>query len=193
MRNTLLVSSIALLSATTGAIAGNMAEPIVTAPPAPVVIAPTPSADWTGFYAGGQYTFGDAEATDDTDTISADVDGFGIHAGYLYDTGSFVIGGEFDYDMLSSDDSDVDVMRLKGIAGYDMGEFMPYVTAGIGRADDETDDVDLTFFGIGGSYQVSDSFRIGAEYLMHDLDTDDLAPVTDFEVDSLSLRASFSF
>lgn len=200
-RTTLISASLVLAGST--AFAGNLAEPVVMAP-VPAPMAPmAPSANWTGFYAGGQYITGDVTISDDFDDfqVETDLDGFGIHAGYLYDLGSFVVGGELDYDMTEIDasnldgnsDVDTDIMRVKAIAGYDLGNFLPYVTAGAAMIDidDEADDT-VGFYGIGGTYQFTDSFRVGGEFLRHD--GDDFADSgNNLEADTFSLRASFSF
>lgn len=188
-RSTLLATS--LIVASSAAFAGNISEPIAAAPVlAPVAVAP--ASDWSGLYVGGQFTTG--EVTLEGETGSLDVDGFGLHAGYLYDMGSFVLGGELDYDMLEIEGDggsiDVDATRLKAIAGYDLGSFMPYVTAGaVVLSADELDSEDGTFVGLGGMYQINDSFRVGGEYLMHSFDDED----ADVNVDTFSLRASYSF
>ena len=63
MKNVMIASVIASLTAT-ASFAGGIAEPIVTvAPAAPVVVAApvVMTNDWSGFYAGAQVGFGDVE------------------------------------------------------------------------------------------------------------------------------------
>ncbi|PVA05931.1 outer membrane protein [Thalassorhabdomicrobium marinisediminis] len=190
IRTTLLASGLALAS--TAAFAGNLSEPVVVAPVAPVAPVVVPTADWTGFYAGAQYVTGDA----DDGFGEVDLDGYGVHVGYLYDMGSFVLGGELDYDKIEFDVSpsvDADVLRAKAIAGYDLGSFMPYLTAGAAKIDIEGGPDDTaTFYGLGGSFQATDMFRVGVEALRHQKD-DFAGSTTDLEVDTISLRASFTF
>ena len=207
MKRSILLST-ALMVMGSASFAGNLAAPIVA--PAPVVpVAPmtiVPSNDWTGFYIGGQYNTGDVDLSGDLnqdgndDAADAlldstdDIDGFGVHAGYLRDLGTFVVGGEFDYDMLEIDGGgDADVMRLKGIAGYDLGRFMPYLTAGAANIDvDGLDDDIVGFYGLGGKYAITDSLLVGAEYLVHN--GDDFADTgINVDVDTLSLRMSYKF
>lgn len=192
IRSTLLSTSLVLLGTTT--FAGNIAEPVMVAPVAVPMAAPmAPNQDWTGFYAGGQLTSGDGDEGLDGVDFSA----FGVHAGYLNDFGSFVLGGEFDYDMGELEvlgvKLDTDVARLKVIAGYDLGSFMPYIAAGIANVDVDVVNASDTvgFYGLGGTYAVNDQFRIGAEYLVHD--TDDFDGGGAIGLDTLSLRASYSF
>ena len=49
--------------------------------------------DWTGFYVGLQYSGG--EVDEDGDNFG--VDAFGIHGGYRYDLGSYIVGGEISF------------------------------------------------------------------------------------------------
>ena len=188
IRISLVTASLVLASSS--AFAGNLSEPVVVAPPVVPMTVMAPSNDWSGFYLGGQYVTGDLS----DGFTSGDLDGFGVHAGYLADLGSFVLGGELDYDMLDVDGlGDVDVLRLKAIAGYDMGSFMPYITAGAAKIDVESvGDDSATFYGLGGTYQFTDSFRIGGEYLKHESD-DFAGSGFNLEADTFSLRASFSF
>lgn len=184
--------------------AGGLAEPVVTPAPAPVAVAPAPmmrGADWTGFYAGGQLGYG--RINSDTITDADDPSGaiYGVHAGYNYDFGSLVLGGELDIDgtNISSDTPAVDVdsvARAKVKLGYDAGQFMPYATAGVARLqtsgalDGETDG---NFAGLGVSYLMSDTIMLGGEVLQHQFeDVADSAGV-DVDATTLSLRASFKF
>jgi len=121
------------------AFAGSLQDPVAE-PPAPAIPAPAPalpvSGDWTGGYAGVQLGWGDV-----TTSIGADGDDvlYGVHAGYQYDFGTFVLGGEVDYDFAEIDlngAAEVDsVARLKLRAGYDFGRTLGWFTAGIAEVD----------------------------------------------------------
>lgn len=56
--------------------------------------------DWTGFYAGGQLGYADIDGTGAADGSGGT---YGVHGGYNYDFGQFVLGGEVDYDKLDID------------------------------------------------------------------------------------------
>ncbi len=112
------------------------------------------------------------------DTTPTDPDGalYGVHAGYNYDFGSVVLGGEVDYDLTDISISapavsDVDaVARVKAKLGYDAGAFMPYITAGYAQAQTSgglDGDTDGAFAGLGLSYMMSDSIILGGEVLQH--------------------------
>jgi predicted porin len=190
IRTTLISASLALLAAPV--LAGNTEAPTLEAP---VAVAPTVSHDasWTGFYAGAQYSFGDAEVDNNGDD---DYEAFGIHAGYLHDFGSFVLGGELDYSQgdveTSAGDVDADIFRLKAIAGYDLGKFLPYVTVGLADYDTDAGDDTSEFFGVGVNYAINDDWRVGAEYLVDSVDDFD-GTGSDVDLDSFNLRVGYSF
>ncbi|MEJ6401739.1 outer membrane protein [Yoonia sp. 2307UL14-13] len=208
VRSTLVALPLAVFGGM--ATAGGLAEPVA----APVPVAPPPvvpvGTDWTGFYAGGQLGFGSVEAEDDAgdDPITGDETGllYGVHAGYLYDFGNLVLGGELDYDLSNiepevGDDANFEVdsvARAKVLLGYDAGQFLPYVTGGVAQLTTTSDDVDAldtdndgTFAGIGAKYLLSDSIMLGGEVLQHQFD--DYVDGTDVEATTATLRASFRF
>lgn len=185
------------------AAAGGLAEPVVTPAPAPIP-APAPvavGADWTGFYAGGQLGYGEL----DNDALDDDTSGavYGVHAGYLYDLGSVVLGGEIDYDATNIESDapgagvELDsVARAKLIAGYDAGQFMPYIAAGVAQATTSgAVDGDGTgnFAGLGVSYSYSDQIRFGAEVLQHQFDDFDDVDGLDIDATTATARVSFQF
>ena len=189
------------------AFAGGLAEPIAAPAPAPAPIpAPVPvrtGGDWTGFYAGAQLGYGQVDA----DELTGDTDGalYGVHAGYLYDLGSWVLGGELDIDGTNIENDTDGVAELDTVAraklrlGYDAGQFLPYVVGGIAQANVSSDalaaiDGDDTgaFGGVGLEYRVSDSLRIGGEVLQHQFDDFNDSGV-DIEATTATARVSFQF
>ncbi len=163
-------------------------------------MAPPPSgADWTGFYAGGQLGYANVS----TPAFGADADGltYGVHAGYLYDFGTLVVGGEVEYDRaddISEPASGIaldSVTRLKLRAGYDAGAWQPYAVIGAARAETSgalvTDD-DGAFAGLGLDYALSDRMRVGAEVLQHQF-KDYGGSGTDIDATTLNARVSFQF
>ncbi|WP_322889211.1 MULTISPECIES: outer membrane protein [unclassified Yoonia] len=202
-RTAMLAAPLALAAGM--ATAGGLAQPVETVAPTPVAPAPAPvmrGSDWTGFYVGGQLGYGDL-------TISAqpeqpDLDGLigGVHAGYMYDLGSIVLGAEADYDLtdISANGQDLDsILRLKARVGYDAGAFLPYVTGGVVRANQsggESDaEFDGDFYGAGVAYKFSDSILIGGEVLQHKFYEGDLeaTPGLGVRATTATARVSFQF
>ena len=194
---TIILSLAGSLAATT-AFAGGYVAPVVE--PAPVVAPVVPveaGTDWSGFYAGLQYGKGSAEASDrDGDT---DLDGYGVHAGYLHDFGKYVLGGELDYNKVELDDADIDgdLIRLRGRAGYDFGKIQPYLTLGVAKASVDGGNVDISetgiTYGVGVDYLVHDRFSVGFEYTRNDFsDVDDFGGA-DIDTDLAQIRGTFRF
>lgn len=199
MKRVVLTSAAVALLATgaSTAFAGNTDEPIVTAPPvAPVVVPVTQSNDWTGFYAGG--SLGYANVDEDAGGFDDDGTTYGVHGGYDYDFGDFVLGGELEISGFDLSDGGIDVdsvARAKVRAGYDVGNFLPYVTAGIAQLNtggafngDDTGAV----YGIGLDYAYTDNIRVGGEILQHEFDNFDSSGL-DLEATTAAVRLSFEF
>jgi|TARA_R110000796_G_C14564298_1_gene435175 outer membrane immunogenic protein len=184
------------------AFAGNLQEPVVE----PIIAAPVqvqPISDWTGFYVGGQLGYGEASGADE------DVSGGlgGLHAGYLYDLGQWVIGGELDYDWADMSDTfggvevKVDeIARLKLIGGYDLGNGLLYATAGafnanlnasVGSLETNVDD-NGWLAGIGYKHKFTENWVGGVEALYHKAsDFDDSGE--DLKIKTLTARISYKF
>lgn len=220
MTNRTLMTAAAALMVAGPAFAGGFAPVAVTpAPAAPVVVAtPAPSADWSGPYVGGQLGYGNLSLDDG---VAGDVLGieeedesgalYGLHAGYMFDFGAIVAGAEVDFDGTSIDvlgdggDTELadigSVRRAKLRLGYDAGQFLPYVTAGLAQValnsdiDALDDTFDGNFYGLGVSYALSDRFMVGAEALRHSFDDFDDAGFDGLEADvnTVTLRGSLRF
>jgi outer membrane immunogenic protein len=175
--------------------------PAFAAGPTPVVVEPViddvvyiaPSTDWTGFYAGLTGGVGDFSNGSETSDTSM----FGAQVGYLRDMGTFVIGSELAYVKTDYDASDTvtsDSLRLKGIAGYDAGNFLPYGFLGVSRFDIDVDggySDTAAIYGVGAKFAMTESLTLGAEYLVERKDNFD----DSFDLDSseLGLRVDFHF
>lgn len=174
--------------------AGSFEDPIVEQPViAPVAIAPV--SDWTGFYGGAQIGYADIDGDAD---LEGDDAFFGLHAGYDYDFGSFVLGGEIDYDATNVDLNDgaaeIDsVARLKLRGGYDLGNTLIYATAGVAQADTSVGDETGQFIGVGVTHRIGDSYSIGAELLEHRFDDIGGTEGADVDATTFTLRGSYRF
>ncbi|WP_299042314.1 porin [uncultured Tateyamaria sp.] len=179
------------------ALAGGLQQPVPepAAPAAPPPPAPVASfgGDWTSGYAGVQLGYGDINgsgAADGDDIL------YGVHVGYRYDFGTFVLGGELDYDFSDIDlngAADVDsVARLKLQAGYDFGRTLGYFTAGVADVDTSIGSETGEFYGIGVAYQVNERYTVGAELLEHSFD-DIGGTGVEADATTLTVRGSIRF
>lgn len=172
--------------------AGNLSDPVIEPVAAPVFI-PAPIEDWTGFYGGLNLGYADIDGSGAAD--GNDVT-YGLHVGYDYDFGSYVVGAELEYDDLDVDlggaataDS---VTRLKLRGGYDFGSTLLYATAGAARLQTSLGDDTGEFIGVGVAYKVTDSFTVGGELLEHRFD-DIGGTDVDADATTFNLRGSFRF
>ncbi len=184
------VAVAALLTAP--AFAGNLADPIVETVQEPV-FEPVPVENWTGFYGGLNLGYGDVDGTGAAD---GDDTTYGIHAGYDYDFGRYVIGGELEYDKADIDLNGAantdSVTRLKLRGGYDLGRTLVYATGGVAQLDSSIGKDTGEFLGIGVAYQVTDRFVVGGELLEHRFD-DIGGSGVDADATTFNLRGSFRF
>lgn len=184
------VLSMTMLSS--AAFAGGLSDPVVETVAAPV-FEPAPVENWTGFYTGLNLGYADIDVDNG---LSGDDVTYGVHAGYDYDFGSYVLGGELEYDVANVDlgagvEAD-SVTRLKLRGGYDLGRTLLYVTGGVARVDTNVGNENGEFLGLGVAYQVTDNFTVGGELLEHRFD--DLAGTgLDVDATTFNLRGSFRF
>lgn len=173
--------------------AGSLVEPTPEPVIEPTYVPIDTSATWTGAYGGLNLGYGDV---DGTGTADGDDMTYGLHLGYDYDFGQYVLGGELEYD-----DADIDlngaantnsVTRLKLRAGYDLGRTMIYATAGAAHLDTNIGSDTGAFVGAGVAYQVTDRFVLGGEVLEHRFD-DIGGSGVDADATTFNLRGSFRF
>lgn len=185
-----------LQSLATTAVAGGLSV-IVEPPLEPVQIA-VPDVDWTGFYAGGKLSLPTVDASILEDT--GDGVAIGAHGGYLYDFGQLVVGAELDVNLTAieswSNDFPLSTIASARVRiGYDAGDFLPYVAAGVSEARlagdvDETDDG--SFASVGVDYRLSNNITLGAEYAHYRYD-DFAGTGEDFDVSAAGARLSYRF
>jgi outer membrane immunogenic protein len=173
-----------------------VAAPVVAATPAPSYAA---NGDWSGFYGGLSLGYGDVTGSS---VIGDDMNGltYGVHGGYNYDFGTFVMGGEIEYSGSDITDDTIDldvesVLRGKLRLGYDAGQFMPYAVVGAAQltttgAIDDKDDGYL--YGVGIDYAFSDNLVMGAELLQHEFE-DYTGSGIDVSATTAAARISYRF
>lgn len=197
-----LLLTTALLSAATSAMAGKLE--FVPAPLVP--IAPPVVQAWTGPYVGVQAGLGNADFIVQGQrgvTMSGPV--YGLHAGYLYDFGTLVVGAEVDYNLANITgfyDGEVvitDLYHVKARAGIDAGSALIYATAGYGYATVENfDGSDVyntsgVFYGGGAEFNVTSNWTAGAEILFHDFNDVSGGGFYDIDLTTIQARASYHF
>lgn len=157
-------------------------------------LAPGGSANWTGFYLGGQLGFGSVDS--DLSGNDEDVIG-GFTLGYDHDFGRWVLGGALDYDFADitagPGTSVEEIFRVKLRAGPKIGNGLLYGAAGWANADtDNAGSDDGWFIGAGYEYLISSQFSVGAEVLYHEFDNFN-STGTDIEATTVQIRATFRF
>jgi outer membrane immunogenic protein len=154
----LLISASALAILSGAAVAADLPPPPIE-PAAPPMMSPTPIAyNWSGFYLGahGGWGFGDG-AFDDGAVVGGQV-------GINWQWGTFVVGVEGDASWADLGEADM-LASIRARAGLPLDQFLLYVTAGAGFADD------LGWVAGGGvEFALTDAVSLGVEYLHYDAD-----------------------
>ena len=172
-------------------------EPVIVPAAEPYV---APGLDWTGAYVGAQLGYGDV------DSNGAGFDGNGalggVHAGYRWDMGNWVAGGELSWDKSSIDLGTVagdeldSVAALKLMAGREIGNSLVYGTLGAAHAKATVGGVDHSdngmVYGLGFDYAVNDRWTVGGEVLQHQFDDFD-ATGNDFDATTIKAKVGLRF
>lgn len=201
-----VLTAIAALATAPAFAGGDVPNP---APP-PVIVPVAAEQDWTGFYAGGQLDYiANAENSASSIGFLTSFTGHltGVFAGYRYDFGDIVVGGEIDYMvgtydvdrispsiLLLSPTQEVELLRVGGELGYDFGDVLVYGTAGYAHITMDTgagiNDGPGMFYGLGVDYRVSDRVTVGAELLQHHFS--DFPTATALDHDLLTFGVNFA-
>lgn len=193
--------------------AGAMAADLLTTP-APEAAAPASAAHWDGIYAGVQAGVASVKFNDDEydGYYGGDATGYllGGQVGVNYHLTDTLVGGVeadaiWNQTIVNPDNWTADLKlewnaSLRARLGLDLGDWLPYVTAGVAFAHAQTDDG--TYYkhnptgwtaGIGVEYALADAISTRVEYRYTDFGTDDygydLRPVEQ----SLRLGVNFHF
>ncbi len=149
-------------------------------------IAQDASSDWSGVYAGGMVSFDDAgflrayvlgvldDVGDTNDVIS-----FGGFAGYNFQNGNFVVGGEFaissgGVNLVASPENQYETFYdVKARIGYAFGPALTYVVVGRSFSNLSFGGADISSsglaYGTGLDYMINDNLFAGVEYLVRDM------------------------
>ncbi|MDX2027816.1 MAG: outer membrane protein [Alphaproteobacteria bacterium] len=139
--------------------------------------APAPAeTNWTGMYVGGHLGGVAGEFTNAGGVIGPNDTGGnvmgGVQAGYNWQTGRIVVGGEADFSWIPFEATGTPgsfeenwMMTFRGRLGYAMGRFLPYITAGIALTDTESK---LAGGGSESNWHTGLAAGGGVEYNCHD-------------------------
>ena len=167
---TLIVGTALTVTVDAGAALAGSPTPAPVDPVVPAPVAPMPvTGDWTGGYFGGSLAYGDWDLGAANGTGRNE----GAFAGYDYDFGSYVAGGEVQYighDVVVGGAKLQDMWRVKGRLGYDAGKTLIYGTAGYASASTNAGDSDGYVAGVGFDYRFDNNITLGAEYLYNEFD-----------------------
>ena len=150
--------------------------------------------DWTGAYAGFTFGYTDADGPGGSGSNSGSI---GASIGYDLDLGSFVVGGELEYDRLNLDlgasEGNLDsVSRVKLRGGYEFGPALGYVVVGAARANISGDSDTAAVYGIGVAYPLGDRLIISGEALRQNFN-DVTRSRGDLDTNTFNLRTTFRF
>lgn len=196
-----IAAMIATVTLTAPAFAGGPVavadEPAVIPAAEPYV---APGVDWSGAYVGAQLGYGDVNSN------GAGLDGNGllggVHAGYRWDLGNWVAGGELSWDKASIDlgavagDQLDSIAALKLMAGREIGNSLVYGTLGAAQAKASVGGADQSdsgmVYGLGFDYAVNDRWTVGGEVLQHQFNDFD-GTTNDFDATTIKAKVGLQF
>lgn len=198
---TLIMTALAL-PAYAGSPAPAAPDPVI----APIATPDSISTDWSGFYAGAQLGWGDVDVV--VPGVGAfDGDGAlgGLHAGYNWDFGSYILGVEGDFDITditvsngagASGDMNY-IARLKLRAGTELGNSMLlYGTVGAAYLDVTGGGIDQNdtgwLAGIGLDRKLAGGWIVGGDVIYHEFNDFDFS-LADVEATTIRVRVSRRF
>lgn len=194
-----VTASIVTTAAALPAFAGNV-ETVATEPaivPSPVSVMQKQT-DWTGFYGGAQIGYGELDSAG----LSSDGALGGVHAGYNHDFGSYVLGGELEYNSTNlSMGAGVgelnNTLAAKFRAGMKVGTgTLLYGTVGAVYGDGEILGVSQSdwgyLVGVGVEQDLGNNWSVGGEYAYQKFDNIGGTGV-DLTSPKVSARVSYRF
>lgn len=178
----LVLAQLAAGAALAGDLSAPAPLPTPAAPAAAVPAAPPVSRDWIGGYLGVELTYGSGDSHGLFGEDSSTGGFYGAVAGYRFDAGRVVVGGEVTYsrtDITFPDGTDIDNLLRAGMSvGYDLGRYLPYVAGGYANVSLINDPLDFDdtyhggFYGAGIAYRVTDHLILSGDILRHRFDAE---------------------
>lgn len=174
------------------------------APPPQVVdyVLPSPTFDWAGAYGGLSYSSLRGESRAAVTVPMANDTGLGAFAGYNWQNGNFVYGGElsyiaFDTPYVGPVNRQRNALELRGRLGYAVNNVLFYGYAGLARSEifglGAWHSESGFGYGLGVQYHVSRGMFVGLEAGRRDLSATIGGVNVDTQIDSISLRVGFQF
>ncbi|MFN4101703.1 MAG: outer membrane protein [Pararhodobacter sp.] len=205
IRNVLLSSAMTL--ATFGFASAALASgPVTIVEQRPVTVAaPVQAYSWGGFYGGLSYSrvTGDATTNFGDAADFGSVNGAGAFAGYNWQSGNLVFGGELTYTDFSAPvigfpgAFQENALELRARAGYAFDRAMVYgfVGAARSRISEGGDSINMNGFsyGIGAQALVTRNMFVGLELARRDLEGSDGPVTVNSDINTVSLRVGFQF
>lgn len=210
MKISLAAAALAVLSGP--ALAGG--PTMVADDPMPqAMAAPAPMHDWSGPYVGLSYGrfSGDFSTTVGLTTIPFVYEAnkvAGVFAGYNFQRGNLVFGGELGYSNTSmlivadGDDFLDSLIDLRGRVGYSLGKALVYGSLGFSRGEMTINGIDNptvsgASVGVGVDVMISQKLFVGVDYTSRNLSGTNDNPANTFDMDttvkSVGLRVGLSF
>lgn len=162
---------------------------------ATLLAAPAFAHDWTGFYAGGQFGYGDQCS----EGYSSNGWQGGVQAGYNHDFGGVVVGGEVEMKSVNSEINGTpinDNIALKARVGTDLNGFLVYGTAGVARGSFDMGGVNVSengvVYGLGVERPLTERWTVGLEVLKSDF-RNNASVFSNLHDTSTSLRVNYRF
>lgn len=190
-----------------GATSAMAAGPVVVTPAEPVYTpAPAPVRDWSGAYGGLSFSGVSGGMNENTGGPLLDLDsdtGLGLFAGYNWQSGNLVYGGELNYTNFSTPftgaagSSVDDSLELRARVGYAMDNVLLYGFVGAARSDATFGAADYNLtgvsYGLGAQYQFTNGVFAGLELGRRDVSDTVGGNTLGADIDTVSLRVGFQF
>ena len=190
-----------------GATSAMASGPVTVAPQEPYIApAPAPVRNWAGAYGGLSFSGVSGGLNENTGGPLVDFEsdtGLGLFAGYNWQSGNWVYGGELNYTNFSTPFvgfptvTQNDSLELRARLGYSMNNVLVYGFVGAARSTLESPGLSVTqngaSYGLGAQMMFTDSMFGGLEVARRDVSGSALGNTVGSDIDTVSLRVGFQF